>query len=507
MQGSVSWVELGQRVKAGASVGNALGGQLGVSERIGAKIAEMLEGVFEFVRDAAGGARTALDDETQAIAAVMRLAAPVIEGRLQKRLDALDAAQHAAAKCPTCSGRAHSVGKRGRGWKSLAGRVELSRRMVECAPCEWQFSPAQRQMMLGDGDFTPRMEEVCTLLATTVPHEMAVKIVGQLTGATVSEYGVQQMVERRGKALEVLLHARADELRPYNVAGLPRELPTRQATPPNVAYLEIDGVIPMTREELTGKELGQADKARQRRAKTAHARGGRGKRFRLVGREVKNAVLYSDDACATESPSRGCLLDKRYVSHLGDSKTFAGLVWVALRERGYDRAGKLVLLSDGADWIRSLAEWLPVPVKLILDLFHVKHRIWEVANSLFGEHTDKGRVWAHAQCARVEDGRAAGVIQALRFVKPARAETKKLVAELATYLRGNLDRMDYPAYRAAGLRVGSGAVESANYHVTGARLKLQGMRWSEAGAREMALLRADLFNGQWEAQTRLMLAS
>ena len=78
---------------------------------------------------------------------------------------------------------------------------------------------------------------------------------------------------------------------------------------------------------------------------------------------------------------------------------------------------------------------------------------------------------------------------------------------LADYLHGNLARMDYPAYKQQGLRVGSGAVESANYHVTGARLKLQGMRWSEQGAREMAYLRADLFNGEWEHRTRQLRAA
>ena len=67
--------------------------------------------------------------------------------------------------------------------------------------------------------------------------------------------------------------------------------------------------------------------------------------------------------------------------------------------------------------------------------------------------------------------------------------------------------MDYPAYRARGLRISSGAVESANYHVTGTRLKLQGMRWSEEGAGHMAMLRADLFNGRWEARTKQLLAA
>ena len=65
--------------------------------------------------------------------------------------------------------------------------------------------------------------------------------------------------------------------------------------------------------------------------------------------------------------------------------------------------------------------------------------------------------------------------------------------------------MDYPAYRARGLRITSGAVESANFHVTGTRLMLQGMRWSAEGAARMAALRADLFNGRWEARTRQLL--
>ncbi len=58
-----------------------------------------------------------------------------------------------------------------------------------------------------------------------------------------------------------------------------------------------------------------------------------------------------------------------------------------------------------------------------------------------------------------------------------------------------------------GLRVGSGAIESTNYHVTGARLKQQGMRWTELGAADMAMLRADLFNDNWRTRTREMLAA
>jgi hypothetical protein len=53
-----------------------------------------------------------------------------------------------------------------------------------------------------------------------------------------------------------------------------------------VAYLEIDGVIVPTRQEV------QTD------APTPSGRGGKGRRYHREGREVKNAVLYRANACA-----------------------------------------------------------------------------------------------------------------------------------------------------------------------------------------------------------------
>lgn len=496
--------EVARSVAQGESAVAALAEHLQVPEKLAIRVAEALEGVFAFARQAPGEG-TAIDDETGAIAAAIKLAGPLAQARMQRRLDGLDAAREEAARCPKCEGKAHSVGRVERGWTSTAGRIWLKRRVSHCAPCKRQVAESQRRIGLGDGDFTPRLEEVATLLATTVPHEMAMKLLDKLLGVGVSEYAIQEMVERRGVALQEILTEQATQAAPYDDTGLPRELPASEGKAPDVAYLEMDGVVPMTREELKGKELTPIDKARQTRAKKAKARGGRGRRYRLVGREVKNAVLYSGDDCAQESASRGCLLDKRYVSHLGDWLTFALLVWAALRARGFDRAKLLVVLSDGAEWIRSLVAWLPVKALLILDLFHVKHRIWEVANLLYGEKTPQARRWAETQCDRVEAGQATEVIRALRFLRPSRKQAQEKVAELGGYLSSNLDRMDYPAYRSQGLRVGSGAVESANYHVTGARLKAQGMRWSEAGAREMAALRADLFNDAWEARTRQIL--
>jgi hypothetical protein len=130
-----------------------------------------------------------------------------------------------------------------------------------------------------------------------------------------------------------------------------------------------------------------------------------------------------------------------------------------------------------------------------------------LGRALHGEGTARASEWAHAQCARVEQGAAKQVLQALRFLHPSGSEAQDKVEQLVGYLENNLDRTDYPSYRARGLRVSSSSVESANFHVTGARLKPQGMRWSARGAAQMAALSADLFNGVWDQRTRQILAA
>ena len=169
----------------------------------------------------------------------------------------------------------------------------------------------------------------------------------------------------------------ATDHRPFEDNGLERELcrpPDEVEVAPEVAYVEIDGVLPMTRE---------LDEEKSRPVEGA--RGGKGLRYNLVGREVKNAVLYTGDACANEGEHRGCILEKLYVSHLGYWIEFAILLWATLIRLRFDQAKQLVILSDGASWIRDLAEWLPCKTFLILDLYHAMHRVWEVGRAVYGD--------------------------------------------------------------------------------------------------------------------------
>jgi hypothetical protein len=493
-----TWSDLGRggQKPSGEQLASALAARLGAEVRI---VAGWLQGVARLASYAVAEPEpeeSAIEEERRSVQTAFSAVRPLLEARLQQRLERVDAAA-SEIRCLGCGQVAQSQGDRTRQWQSTVGALELTRRYCWCQPCGQGRAAAEQPVGLPPGDYTANLEEVCALMATTVPHGMAVSLVRQLLGIEISVKGVEQISERRGRGVLTQQDADARALQPYQPNGLPQQV-ARPADAvgqaPQVAYLELDGVIVMRREALP-----------MTAAAASGGRGGKGRQYQVSGREVKNAVLYDGAQCLPESDSRNCIWQKHYLSHLGEWQQLALLAWAQMRRLRFDQAKLLVVISDGAEWIRQLCAWLPIPVLLILDLFHVKKRIWELAHALYGEQTPQARQWAEVQCHRVEEGQAQAVLKALRLLKPKQAKARELVDSLVTYLTNNLDRMDYPRYRAEGLRIGSGTVESANYHVTGARLKLPGMRWSEQGAAAMARLRSDLFNGIWETRTRQLL--
>ena len=69
-------------------------------------------------------------------------------------------------------------------------------------------------------------------------------------------------------------------------------------------------------------------------------------------------------------------------------------------------------------------------------------------------------------------------------------EALEAIDALVRYYRENAHRMKYRLYRAHGLPIGSGAVESAHRHVLQIRMKRAGQHWRLRNARRMAHLRA-----------------
>jgi hypothetical protein len=127
-----------------------------------------------------------------------------------------------------------------------------------------------------------------------------------------------------------------------------------------------------------------------------------------------------------------------------------------------------------------------------------------VAAAVFGQGTLAAHTWWAEQRQALMHKGAAPVLAALA----ALAERSDLSEETRATMRRNREeyfadnrqRMNYPAFLARQLPIGSGAIESACKRLVSQRAKGAGRRWTAPGAQTIANLRAvyHCADGRWQ---------
>ena len=162
--------------------------------------------------------------------------------------------------------------------------------------------------------------------------------------------------------------------------------------------------------------------------------------------------------------------------------------------------GKEVVIGDGAEWIWNLAE-LHFPGALqIVDLYHARQHLWEVARKLHPNHLANQKVWMKIHQKRLLDkGKIEKLVLSLRSIDSTNSEVIDKIRIEAEYFEKNAARMRYPKFRRQHLFVGSGVIEAGCKTVIGSRLKQSGMFWTLRGANAILALRCFQLNNRFEA--------
>jgi hypothetical protein len=174
---------------------------------------------------------------------------------------------------------------------------------------------------------------------------------------------------------------------------------------------------------------------------------------------------------------------------------------------------QVVLLADGAPELWTHLEQalnkktLGVPVRRLVDLWHLLEKLGKAATVLYGETRAStelqtwrlrllnrwqtlGEIWAELQ----RSGQQHRVVGASRPVH-----------EAITYLENHRMEMNYAAARKRGLPVGSGNVEATCKSLVALRMKRPGARWKEETGEQVLQLRALALSDRWEPAMRLIL--
>ena len=143
-----------------------------------------------------------------------------------------------------------------------------------------------------------------------------------------------------------------------------------------------------------------------------------------------------------------------------------------------------------------------IRIERIVDYYHASLRLTMIADALVLTSSQRTQWLKRVRKLLLEPGgwgrvmrSIAGMLQE-HGIKPA----EKVEFEKAKrYLHRYRKFMNYAEHRSQGSPIGSGIVESACKQIVSERLKLSGMRWSHAGARQIMTLRSILLSQTWDA--------
>ena len=213
-------------------------------------------------------------------------------------------------------------------------------------------------------------------------------------------------------------------------------------------------------------------------------------------RENKTVVAFTNRDMIKRKDGGNIIVKKEYAAYIGSAETFRGHVLATAINAGYGKISQTVIIGDGAHWIRNMGNEVFPDAVQILDLYHLKENVYTYAKHRFNQDEKKYVPWAEHVIALLEKGNADAVLKLL----PTEEKLPANVVNLRTYISNNIDRIDYPTYKAKGYFVGSGAVESANKIILQRRLKQAGMRWGVSGAQAVLSLRAKVESNRWRSE-------
>ncbi len=193
----------------------------------------------------------------------------------------------------------------------------------------------------------------------------------------------------------------------------------------------------------------------------------------------------------------------RYVASLEGQEAVAEPLRHMAGRVGMGDAQRWIAVCDGGSGLEDLLKRHSGRLDaVILDFDHASEHPGDFAKAYHpGDAAAAGAAhaaWSHR--LKHEGGQAVlELLEGLDLDDNPRARPAR--EEVVTYFRNQVDRMDYPSYRAKGWQIGSGPVEAACKAVIGRRMKGSGMRWGHEGADAVGHLRALLLSdaGQWDA--------
>jgi hypothetical protein len=377
----------------------------------------------------------------------------------------------------SCGQTARYVAMRSRSLLTVLGWAEICRPYYGCDACQHPQIPADRQWDIETTEFSPGVRRMMALVGQESSFDAGRQQLEALAGLEVTRKAVERIAETIGADIQTREAERQQQ-------AMQLHLPVVGGPPIPVLYVEMDGTgIPVVKAETQGR----AGKIEGQPARTREAKLGC----------VFTQTLQDQEGRPIRDPD-----STTYIGAIEKAESFGRRIYTETLRRGGDRAVQKVVLADGALWIWILADLLFPGALQIVDLYHAREHLWEMAAQLYPGDDARQRRWAMVQVNRLESGHVAKIVATLRALAQEFPHLAQLKTD-ADYFERNAERMRYPEFRRQGLFVGSGVIE-AGCKMIGARMKRSGASWTVRGANDILALRCHMrsnrFDDYWESR-------
>jgi hypothetical protein len=372
---------------------------------------------------------------------------------------------HRGPRVPCGNGHeAEFIAYRDKVTDTVLGPVTLNRAWYHCAACKHGLAPRDIELGVAGESMSPGLRAMNDTAAAAGPFAKAAGLLEDLAGVSLTVKRVERAAEASGTAQAAAVRERSALIAGRVLVPLP------PSPVPDMLYGAVDGTgVTMTAKETAGRD-------------------GKGEDGRARTREVKLAVFFTQDEIDDDGYPVRDRGSSSYIATFEPAGVFGDMVKAEGIRRGADHVRQLTILGDGAAWIWNIASSKFPGATQIVDLFHAREHLHDLARQLEFMLLDRKDQWLAARLEDLDYGDIDGIVAAARAYPLTGVKKDELDTALG-YFENNAPRMRYHWFRQCGLFVGSGLVESGCKAVIGQRLKLSGMRWTVAGAGAITTLR------------------
>ena len=205
-------------------------------------------------------------------------------------------------------------------------------------------------------EFSPGVRRMQALVGQEAPFDHGREQMKVLAGLEVTAKSVERTAE--GIGADIAQHEQTPK-------ALPWDLPLVAGEPIPILYVQMDGTgIPVVKKETVGRQGKVA-------GPPAHTR------------EVKLRCVFTQTTWDQEGYPIRAPASTTYTGAVESAEEFGRRLYREACHRGGSRALLRVVMGDGAEWIWNLAA-LHFPGAIeIVDLYHARQHLWDLARRLY----------------------------------------------------------------------------------------------------------------------------